>query len=89
MSSLAPIDWKPLQQTIVTLEEVVTHYKNDSYFILNPNQYTVQEANGLPVSLGNWDVQTPYAASNCNTNSIATARRNPHVSLRKRRTASG
>ncbi|MGD0646564.1 MAG: hypothetical protein ABR971_01140, partial [Acidobacteriaceae bacterium] len=70
---LGAIDWKPLQQTIVTLEEVVTHYKNDSYFILNPNQYTVQEANGLPVSLGNWDSQTPYAASNCNANSIATA----------------
>ena len=66
------IDWKPLQQTIVTYEEVITHYQNDSYFILNPNQYTVQEANGLPVSLGNWDVQTPYAASNCNTNSITT-----------------
>ena len=69
---LGAVDWKPLQQTIITLEEVVTHYKNDSYFVLNPNQYTVQEANGLPVSLGNWDSQTPYAASNCNANSIAT-----------------
>ncbi len=67
------VDWKPLQQTIVTFEEVVNHYKNDSYFVLNPNQYTVQEANGLRVSLGAWDSPTTYAASNCNSNSIATA----------------
>ena len=66
------IDWKPLPQTILSFEEVVNQYKNDSYFILNPNQYTVQEANGLPVSLGNWDSQTPYAASNCNTTSMVT-----------------
>ena len=71
--TLAAVDWKPLQQTILTFEEEVGHYKNDSYFILAPNQFTVQEADGTPVSLGNWDVQTPYAASNCNTNSIATA----------------
>jgi len=66
------VDWKPLQQTIVSFEEVVNQYKNDSYFILNPNQYNVQEANGLLVSLGNWDSQTPYAASNCNTASMVT-----------------
>jgi hypothetical protein len=30
----------------------------DSYFTLAPNQYTVQEADGTPVSLGNWDSQT-------------------------------
>jgi hypothetical protein len=70
---LGAVDWKPLQQTIITFEEEVDHYKNDSYFTLAPNQYTVQEADGTPVSLGNWDVQTPYGASNCNTNSIATA----------------
>ena len=70
---LGAIDWKPLQQTILTFEEEVTHYKNDSYFTLAPNQYTVQEADGTPVSLGNWDSQTPYPASDCNANSIATA----------------
>jgi hypothetical protein len=67
------VDWKPLQQTVITFEEEVTHYKNDSYFTLAPNQYTVQEADGTPVSLGNWDSQTPYPASDCNTTSIATA----------------
>ena len=66
------VDWKPLQQTIVSFEEVVNQYQNNSYFILNPNQYNVQEANGLLVSLGNWDSQTPYAASNCNTTSMVT-----------------
>jgi len=70
---LGAVDWKPLQQTIITFEEEITHYKNDSYFTLAPNQYTVQEADGQRVALGNWDSQTPYAASNCNTNSIATA----------------
>ena len=83
------IDWKPALQTIVTFEEVVNQYKNDSYFILNPNQYNVQEANGLLVSLGNWDSQTPYAASNCNTTSMATAGRDPYVSIRQRRPARG
>jgi hypothetical protein len=66
------VDWKPLQQTIISFEEVINQYQNNSYFILNPNQYTVQEVNGLPVSLGNWDSQTPYAASNCNTTSMVT-----------------
>ncbi len=70
---LGAVDWKPLQQTIITFEEEVTHYKNDSYFTLAPNQYTVQEPDGTPVSLGNWDSQTPYPASDCNANSIATA----------------
>jgi hypothetical protein len=69
---LGAIDWKPLQHTLITFEEEVTHYKNDSYFTLDPSQFNVQEADGLRVSLGNWDSQTPYAASNCNTNSIAT-----------------
>jgi hypothetical protein len=69
---LGAIDWKPLQQTIITFEEEVDHYKNDSYFTLDPSQYTVQEANGLPVSLGNWDSQTPYAVGSCNAPSMAT-----------------
>jgi hypothetical protein len=70
---LGAIDWKPLQHTVITFEEEVTHYKNDSYFTLDPSQYNVQEADGTRVSLGNWDSQTPYAASNCNTTSMATA----------------
>ena len=70
---LGAVDWKPFQQTLLTFEEEITHYKNDSYFTLAPNQYTVQEADGTRVSLGNWDSQTPYPASDCNSNSIATA----------------
>ena len=72
-SFLGAVDWKPLQHTLITFEEEVTHYKNDSYFTLDPSQYNVQEADGQLVSLGNWDSQTPYGASNCNTNSIKTA----------------
>jgi hypothetical protein len=69
---IGAIDWKPLQQTIITFEEEVTHYKNDSYFTLAPNQYTAQEADGTPVSLGNWDIAAPYAATNCSPTSITT-----------------
>jgi hypothetical protein len=72
-SFLGAIDWKPLQQTLITFEEEVTHYKNNSYFVLDPSQYTVQEPDGTPVSLGNWDVQTPYPSTDCNANSIAAA----------------
>jgi hypothetical protein len=65
------VDWKPLQQTKFTFEEEVAHIKENSYFVLAPNSLTVQEADGLPVSLGNWDQYTAYSSSNC-TASIKT-----------------
>ena len=68
---LGAVDWKPAVQTRFTYEEQVTHIKENSYFILDPSSRTVQEANGLLVSLGNWDQYTAYASTNC-TASIAT-----------------
>jgi len=68
------IDWKPVQHTKVTFEEQVTHYKADSYFTLNPNGFLAQEADGTPVSLGDWDsITAPYSISSCNTASMGSA----------------
>jgi len=60
------LDWKPLQNTKVTFEELVNHYKADSSFMLNPNGYTAQEADGTKVYLGNWDNQGGYLAGTWN-----------------------
>jgi len=67
------IDWKPTQQTRLSFEERVTHYKGDSFFTLNPKGYTVQEADGTRVYLGNWDSQAAYGISACNTTSMGSA----------------
>jgi hypothetical protein len=67
------IDWKPLQQTKFTFEEEVDHYKADSYFTLAPSDFLVQEADGTPVSLGDWDSTTPYGIGGCNTGSMGSA----------------
>jgi hypothetical protein len=68
------IDWKPVQHTKLTFEEQVDHYKADSYFTLNPNGFLVQEADGTPVSLGDWDaLASPYSISACNTASMGSA----------------
>lgn len=69
---LAALDWKPLERTTVTLQEEINHYKMDSYYTLNPNGFTVQEADGTPAYLGNWDSQTPYGIAACNTNSMGS-----------------
>jgi len=70
---MGAIDWKPVSGTKLTFEEQVTHYKGDSYFTLNPNGYQAQEADGQRVNLGNWDSQTPYGISACNTSSMGSA----------------
>jgi hypothetical protein len=71
------IDWKPWEQTRITYEEQIDHYKADSYFTLAPSELTVQEADGTPASLGNWDIAstpaTPYPIASCNTGSMGTA----------------
>ena len=65
------VDWKPFAQTKLSFEEEVNHYKNDSYFILAPSAYNVQEADGLKVALNDYDSQTPYKPSSaCNANSV-------------------
>jgi hypothetical protein len=67
------IDWKPVQSTKLTFEEEVTHYKADSYFTLAPSDFNVQEADGLPAALNDFDSLTPYpTASACNANSVGT-----------------
>jgi hypothetical protein len=68
------IEWKPLPQTKLTFEEQVTHYKTGSYFTLNPNGFLAQEADGTPVSFGDWDaLANPYTISACNTGSMGGA----------------
>ncbi len=69
---MGAVDWKPVAQTKLTFEEQVVHYKMDSFFTLNPNGFQVQEADGTPVYLGNWDSQTPYGIGACNTNSMGS-----------------
>jgi hypothetical protein len=67
------IDWKPIKGTDLTFEEQIDHYKADSYFTLAPGDFMVKEANGTPVSLGDWDSQTPYGISACNKTSLANS----------------
>jgi hypothetical protein len=66
------VDWKPVQNTRVTFEEQIDHYKADSYFTLNPNGFLVQEADGTRAYLGNWDSQTAYGIGACNTASMGS-----------------
>ena len=71
---LGAIDWKPFELTKFTFEEQVDHYKANSYFTVAPNQFTVQEANGTPAALGNWDAtSSPYTIASCNTASMGSA----------------
>ncbi len=69
----ASLDWKPVRGTMVTYEEQITHYKGDSYFTLNPNALTLQEADGTPVAINDFDSLSPYGISACTTGSMGTA----------------
>jgi hypothetical protein len=67
------VDWKPVPQTRLTVEEEVEHYKADSYFTMDPSYYNVQEPDGSKVALlVNYDSLTPYASTACNANSVGT-----------------
>ena len=69
----AAIIWKPLQLTSLTFEEQVDHYKADSYFTIAPGQFNVQEGDGTPAALGNWDATaSPYSIASCNTASMGS-----------------
>lgn len=70
---MGALDWKPVEGTKLTFEEQIDHYKGDSFYRLNPNGFIVQEADGTPVDLGNWDSQTPYGIGACNTTSMGSA----------------
>ena len=77
---MGAIDWKPVQHTKVTFEEQVDHYKGDSYFTLDPATLIAQEADGTPVSLGNYDAtNNPYTSAACNTGSMGSAYTNANT----------
>jgi hypothetical protein len=67
------VDWKPLQGTKLTFDEVITHFKTGTYFTLDPNGFLVQESDGTKAYLGNWDSQVAYGIGGCNTTSMGTA----------------
>ena len=72
------VDWKPLRETKVSVEEEMNSYKSDSFFTLAPQDFTAQEADGTKVSLGNWNSQAAYgtatpAALPCNTVAMGSA----------------
>lgn len=65
------IDWKPLPETRLTFAEEVDHYKEDSYFTMDPSYFQFQESDGTAVALlASYDSLTPSTA--CNANSIGT-----------------
>ena len=68
------IDWKPVQGTRLTFEEQIDHYKANSYFMMDPAYFSVQEADGTKAALlTNYDSLTPYSGSSaCNANSVGT-----------------
>ena len=66
------IHWKPVRGTQLTFEEIVDHYKGDSYYTIAPSQFIVQEADGTPAALGNWDSLSPYNIDSCNTGSMGS-----------------
>lgn len=70
---LAAVDWKPIKGTKLTFEEEINHYKADSFFTLAPGSLTLQEADGTPVAINDYDSLSPYSISACNANSIGTA----------------
>jgi hypothetical protein len=78
------VDWKPIKGTQITYEQRIHHYKENSFITLDPNGFQVQEADGTPAYLGNWDFSSnastsatttyaPYSTAACSTNSIASA----------------
>ena len=66
------IDWKPVSGTTLTFEEQIDHFKADSYFTMAPGDFIVQEADGTPVALDDYDSRTPYPSTACNANSVGT-----------------
>jgi hypothetical protein len=69
----AGVDWKPVHGTKLTFDEVITRFKANTYFTLDPNGFLVQEVDGTKAYLGNWDSQTAYGIGGCNTTSMGTA----------------
>ncbi len=65
------VDWKPVPLTRLTFEEVIDHYKADSYFTMDPSYFQVQEPDGTNVALlYSYDATAPSIS--CNANSVGT-----------------
>ncbi len=74
------IDWKPVRGTMLSYQEQIDHYKGDSYMVMDPAYYTVQESDGTKAALlDSYQTLLPYGyssttgafnASNCNSSSM-------------------
>src|ERR1700691_3820925 len=69
----AGVDWKAGRGTMISYEEQITHYKDDSYFTLAANSLIAQEADGTPVAINDYDSLSPYGIGACNTGSMGGA----------------
>ena len=81
----ATLDWKPVRGTKISYEQRIHHYKEESRITLDPNGFLVQESDGTPAYMGNWDGSSnnsatpstswsPYTeAKSCNANSVASS----------------
>ena len=67
------VDWKPVRGTMLTYEQVINHYKGDSFFTLAQNSLIAQEADGTRVAINDYDSLSPYGISACNTGSMGGA----------------
>ncbi|MGO8719624.1 MAG: hypothetical protein ACLQMO_10435 [Acidobacteriaceae bacterium] len=74
---MGAVDWKPLARTKLTFEEQIDHLKENSYFTLAPSSFIAQEADGTPVSLGNYTSLTPNGIAACNTGSMGSGYTSP------------
>ncbi len=74
---MGAVDWKPFPNTRLTFEEQIDHLKENSYFTLAPQTFIAQEANGTPVSLGNYTSLTPYGIAACDTGSMGAGYTSP------------
>jgi hypothetical protein len=67
------VDWKPVRGTMLTYEQVINHYKGDSFFTLAANSLIAEEADGIPVAINDYDSLSPYGIGACNTGSMGSA----------------
>ena len=66
------VDWKPSQKTKISLDVQANHYKSDTFFMLNPTGFNVQESDGTPAYLGNFTSFAPYGIAACTTTSMGS-----------------
>ena len=83
---MATLTWKPVTGTEVSYEQRFHAFKDRSYLMLDPNGFLVQEADGTPAYLGDWDGASnnsttpstswaPYTeGKSCNANSVLSTK---------------